>query len=61
MAMNWIAGAVGKNPGALHRALDVPAGKAIPAAKMMKATHSKSGLMRKRANLAMTLKRMRGR
>lgn len=51
---NWIAGAT-ENKGALHRALDVPAGEKIPAKKLTKAAHSKSPLMRKRATLAKTL------
>lgn len=52
---NWIAGAI-KKPGALHKALGVPEGKKIPEKKLVKAEHSKSPLMRKRANLAKTLK-----
>ena len=54
---NWIAGAT-KNKGALHRALHVPAGEKIPAAKLEKAAHSKNPTMRKRAALAKTLKGM---
>jgi hypothetical protein len=38
-----------KHPGALHKALKVPEGKTIPKAKLEKAAHSKSPLMRKRA------------
>jgi hypothetical protein len=53
----WIAGAT-KNKGALHRALPVPEGKKIPAAKLEKAEHSKNPTMRKRAALAETLKGM---
>ena len=53
----WIAGAT-KNKGALHRALHVPEGKKIPAAKLEKAEHSKNPTMRKRAALAETLKGM---
>lgn len=52
----WIQKAVGKNPGALHRALHVPENEKIPAAKLEKAAHSKNPTMRKRANLAKTLK-----
>jgi len=52
---NWIAGAT-KNKGALHKALHVKEGEKIPAKKLEKAEHSKSPLMRKRANLAETLK-----
>lgn len=52
---NWISDAV-KNKGALHRELDVPVGKKIPAKKLNKAMHSKNPLERKRAALAKTLK-----
>jgi hypothetical protein len=53
----WIAWAV-KHPGALHKALHVPAGEKIPEKKLEKAEHSKNPTMRKRANLAETLKGM---
>lgn len=53
----WIAGAI-KKPGALHRALGVPEGEKIPAKKLAKAEHSKNPTMRRRANLAKTLKKM---
>jgi hypothetical protein len=52
---NWIAGAI-KHPGALHRALKVPVGEKIPAKKLAKAAHSDNPTMRRRANLAKTLK-----
>jgi hypothetical protein len=52
---NWIAGAI-KHPGALHRALKVPVGEKIPAKKLAKAAHSDNPIMRRRANLAKTLK-----
>lgn len=52
---HWIAKAT-ENKGALHRALHVPEGKDIPERKLEKAEHSKSEVMRKRANLAATLK-----
>jgi hypothetical protein len=55
---NWIAGAT-KNKGALHKALHVKEGEKIPAKKLEKAEHSKSPLMRKRADLAETLKGLR--
>lgn len=55
---NWIKGAI-KHPGALHRALGVPAGQKIPASKMAKAIHSSSPRMRRMANLAKTLGKMR--
>jgi hypothetical protein len=48
---NWMSGAV-KHPGALHRALDVPEDKKIPAKKMAQAEHSKSGRVRRMAGLA---------
>ncbi len=51
---NWIAGAV-KNKGGLHRALHVPEGEKIPAAKIEAASH-KGGKIGKEANLAKTLK-----
>lgn len=54
---NWIKGAI-KKPGALHKALDVPAGEKIPAKKLAKAAKSKSPLMQKRVALAKTLKKM---
>ena len=55
---NWIAGAV-KNKGALHRALNVPEGKKIPAKKMAKAAKSKSPKLRKEVALARTLGKLR--
>lgn len=54
---NWIADAT-KNKGALHKALHVPEGKKIPSSKLEKAAHSKNPTMRKRADLAKTLKGM---
>jgi hypothetical protein len=54
---NWIKGAI-KHPGALHRQLGVPEGKKIPAAKLEAAAHSDNPLLRKRAALAKTLKRL---
>lgn len=45
--------------GALHRALRVPKGEKIPEYKLEEAEHSKSPLLRKRAYLAATLKRLR--
>ena len=56
----WIQSAI-KNPGALHKELGVPEGKKIPESKL-KAAAKKGGVEAKRANLAMTLKKMgRGR
>ena len=51
---NWIAGAI-KKPGALHKELDIPQDKKIPAKKLDMAA-KKGGLEGKRANLAKTLK-----
>ena len=55
MAKKWIAGAI-EHPGALHRALGVPEGQKIPAAKMASARKSRSMKVRKMASLAKTLK-----
>jgi hypothetical protein len=52
---NFIQKAI-KHPGALHKSLHVPKGKKIPEAKLEKAMHSKNPTLRKRANLAHTLK-----
>lgn len=54
----WIQGAI-KKPGALHKALHVKEGEKIPESKLKKAEHSKSPLMRKRASLAETLKKLK--
>ena len=56
MAKNWIAKAVSKGKGALHRELKVPIGEKIPAKKMAKAAKSKSPKMQKQVALAKTLK-----
>lgn len=54
MAEKWIGKAI-KKPGALHKALGVPADKKIPAKKLaVKA--SDTPLMKKRKTLAKTLK-----
>ncbi len=55
---NWIAGAI-KHPGALHRELNVPEGKKIPAKKMEKAVKSPNPKIRKQAALAKTLAKIR--
>jgi hypothetical protein len=52
---NWIAGAVGKHPGALHRELGVKQGDKIPAAKIETVERSDNPKLRKRAFLAETL------
>ena len=54
---DWIKGAI-KHPGALHKELGVKEGKKIPAKKLEKAEHSKNPTLRKRANLAKTLKKI---
>jgi hypothetical protein len=54
----WIKEAI-KHPGALHKELGVKEGKKIPEKKLEKAEHSKNPTMRKRANLAETLKGMK--
>ncbi len=56
----WMQDAV-KKPGALRKALKVRAGKKIPLQKLEKAAYSKSSLMRKRANLALTFAKSRSR
>lgn len=53
----WIQGAI-QHPGALHRALNVPQGKKIPAKKLAQAAHSDNPTMRRRAALAKTLGKM---
>jgi len=53
----WIQSAI-KKPGALRKALHVKEGEKIPEAKLKKAEHSKNPTMKKRANLAETLKKM---
>ena len=45
--------------GALHRALHVPEGEKIPASKLLTALHSSNAHMRRMANMAKTLKKMR--
>ena len=60
MAKKWMAKAFGKHPGALHRELGVPEGKNIPAKKLARAAHSRSGKTRKRVALARTGARFGG-
>ena len=55
----WIQEAI-KKPGSLSRQLGVPEEKNIPMAKLRKAA-KKGGKTAKRANLAMTLKKLAGR
>jgi hypothetical protein len=54
---NWIANAI-KKPGALHKSLHVPKGEKIPEWKIDMSENSKNPKLRKRANLAETLKHM---
>jgi hypothetical protein len=56
VAKNWIAGAI-KHPGALHKQMDVPKGKKIPASKLAKAAKA-GGTLGRRARLAETLKKL---
>ena len=55
---NFIKDAI-KKPGALRAALHIKKGEKIPEEKLEKAEHSKNPLMRKRANLAETMSKMR--
>lgn len=57
MAKNWIAGAVGKSPGALHKEMGIPQGQKIPAGKLASAAN-KGGKLGKRARLAQTLEKI---
>ena len=54
----WIQGAI-KHKGALRKELHVKEGEKIPASKLEKADHSKNPLLKKRAHLAETLKKLR--
>lgn len=58
MAKHWIQ-AMHMKKGALHKELDVPEGKKIPASKLNTAA-SKGGLEGKRARLAKVLKKLHG-
>lgn len=53
MSVKWIDKAI-KHPGALHKALGVPAGQKIPQAKLEKAAHA-PGKLGREARLAETL------
>jgi hypothetical protein len=61
MSENWIKGALSKkgSKGKLHRELGVKEGEKIPAKKLSKAEHSKNPKIRKEANLAKTLSKLR--
>jgi len=54
----WIQKAIGK-PGALRAELNIPKGKKIPKKVLKKATRSKNLTTRRRANLAITLGKLR--
>lgn len=59
MASNWIQSAI-KKPNALRKTLKVKTGKKIPVAKLKKAASGKMGLKTKRrAELALTLRKLR--
>lgn len=58
MAEMFIKKAI-KHPGKLHRDLHVPEGEKIPDKKLAKAEHSKNPSIRREANLAKTLKKLR--
>ena len=57
MADKWIQGAI-KHPRALRKELHVKEGHKIPEAKLEKAEQSKNPTLRKRANLAETLRKL---
>jgi len=54
MVKRWIAGAI-KRKGALHKALGVPKGRKIPAAKLARAAKAK-GRLGRQARLAVKLR-----
>lgn len=55
---HWIQYATRKNKGSLRRSLGAKKGQPIPAAKLAKAAHSTNPKLRRRAQLAQTLRRM---
>jgi len=56
----WIQKALGpSSKGKLHRALGVPAGEKIPGVKMMMAMKSKDPKIRKMAQMAKTLSKLK--
>lgn len=56
----WISKAIQKShKGKLHKALGVPQDEKIPAKKLAKAEHSKNPTLRREANLAKTLSKLR--
>ena len=58
MAEKWIQGAISK-PGALHKEMEIPEGKKIPAKKLESAAKN-PGKEGKRARLAETLRKLDG-
>lgn len=58
MAEKFIQKAI-KKPGSLRKALHTKKGENIPEEKLKKAEHSKNPTMRKRAQLADTLRKLR--
>lgn len=56
---NWIKGAI-KHPGALHKDLGIPKNKKIPVVTLKKVIKdpNSSKLLKQRANLALTLKKI---
>ena len=54
---SWIKKAI-KHPGGLHRALHVPEGQKIPAAKLAAARRSSDPHLRRMANFAVALGKM---
>jgi hypothetical protein len=55
---NWIQGAI-KHKGALHQELGIPQGQKIPETKVEQAAKSSNPVEAKRAQLALTLSRMK--
>lgn len=56
----WIKGAFRRHKrGALHRQLGIPANRRIPLSVLRRAARSRKLLLRRRAQLALTLRRMR--
>lgn len=56
---HFIQGAI-KRPGSLHRALNIPEGQTIPAARINAAANSSDTNLRRKAQFAKTLKGLSG-
>lgn len=54
---DWIQSVI-KHPGALHEQLGIPNDKKIPLALLKKSAESSNKLLAKRANLALTLRKI---